>query len=417
MRESFRAGTMMPDECERKPEERRAPLRVLMVAPTPFFGDRGCHVRIFEQVRALRPHGVQVLVATYAVGRDVPGVRTMRTPRLPWVRRLPIGFSVHKPYLDLLLLATAAQAVRRFSPDILHGHLHEGAALATLLSRVTRVPAVADLQGSLTSELVDHGTLPASGSLPRLARLVERHLLTGPSRLLASSTGFAHELREQWGGGSRVVALPDGVDPEVFRPGLSAEDLRCTLGLMGKRVVVFLGILTPHQGIDDLLTAWSSVISAVPDAHLLLMGYPNEHRYRGHVARLGLERSVTIPGRVDYSEAPRYLALGDVAVSLKRSATEGNGKLLNYMATGLPVIAYEGPTSRQILGDAGVFVPVGDTAAFAHACAALLNDPGARTRRGQALRERAVSLFAWPALARQLLDVYQDLRRSQARKP
>src|SRR5262245_66374535 len=99
-------------------------MRVLMVAPTPFFGDRGCHIRILEEARALRALGVETLVATYAVGRDHPEVRTVRSPRVPWVRSLPVGFSPHRPYLDALLLGTTLRAARRFRPDILHGHLH-----------------------------------------------------------------------------------------------------------------------------------------------------------------------------------------------------------------------------------------------------------------------------------------------------
>src|SRR5262245_25734975 len=184
-------------------------MRVLMVAPTPFFGDRGCHVRILEEVRALRRHRAEVLVATYHVGRDVPEVQTVRIPRLPWVRRLPVGFSIHKPYLDLMLLVTAARAARRFRPDVVHGHLHEGAAVAAVLGRLLGRPAVADLQGSLTGELVDHHTIPARGPLPALARAFERAIVRGPSRLLASSASFARELAEQWGGGGRVVPLPD----------------------------------------------------------------------------------------------------------------------------------------------------------------------------------------------------------------
>jgi glycosyltransferase involved in cell wall biosynthesis len=384
-------------------------MRVLMLAPTPFFGDRGCHVRILEEARALAPHGVELLVATYHVGRDVPGVATARTPRLPWVRRLPVGFSPHKPYLDALLLVTALRAARAFRPDVLHGHLHEGAALAAVLGRLVRRPAIADLQGSLTGELIDHHTLPAGGPLPRLARVAERWIVRGPARLLASSTGFARELRERWSGGDRVVPLPDGVDPEVFRPGLAVDDLRASLGLTGKRVVVFLGVLTPYQGVDDLLAAWPAVVGAVPDAHLLLMGYPDEARYRARVQSAGLGRTVTVTGRIDYREAPRYLALGDVAVSPKRSATEANGKLLNYMATGLPTLAYDGPVSREILGDAGVLVPLGDVAALGAACADLLGDASERKWRGQALRERAVAEFGWPALGRRLLAVYRDV--------
>jgi glycosyltransferase involved in cell wall biosynthesis len=383
-------------------------MRVLMLAPTPFFGDRGCHVRVLEEVRALRPRSVEVLVATYHVGREVPPVATTRTPRLPWVRQLPVGFSIHKPYLDLLLLRTAARAVRRFAPDVLHGHLHEGAAIAALLGRWTGRPAIADLQGSVTGELIDHHTLPGRGPLPALARGLERLVLRGPTRILASSTAFAHELVERWGvAAGRVAALPDGVDTEVFRPGPPPSDLRRRLGLEGKRVVVFLGVLTAYQGVDDLLAAWPAVVAAVPDAHLLLMGYPNAESYRQTVAQRGLAGSVTVPGRIEYDQAPGHLALGDLAVSPKRSATEANGKLLNYMATGLPTVAYDGPVSREILGEAGVLVPLGDTTALGAACAALLADPEDRKRRGQALRERAVSRFAWPVLAGRLVELYR----------
>jgi len=379
-----------------------------MLAPTPFFGDRGCHVRILEETRALHRHGVEVLVATYHVGRDVPEVAAVRTPRVPWVRRLPLGFSVHKPYLDLLLLATAARAARRFRPDVLHAHLHEGAALARLLGRRLGVPAIADLQGSLTGELIDHGTLPAGGPLAGLARRIERAIVRRPARVLASSAALARALRVEWEvPEERIVSLPDGVDPEVFRPDLPTGDLRRRLRLEGKRVVVFLGVLTPYQGVDDLLAAWPAVVGAAPDAHLLLMGYPNEARYRAAVAARGLAGSVTVTGRIDYREAPRHLALGDLAVSPKRSATEANGKLLNYMATGLPTIAYDGPVAREVLGEAGVLVPQGDVPGLARACAALLADAGERKRRGEALRERAVTEFGWPALAGRLVDVYR----------
>jgi glycosyltransferase involved in cell wall biosynthesis len=383
-------------------------MRVLMLAPTPFFGDRGCHIRILEETRALRPHGVEVLVATYRVGRDVSGVRTVRTPPVPWVRRLPVGFSPHKPYLDLLLLMTAARAARRFGPHVIHGHLHEGAALGRVLARRRR-PLVADLQGSLTGELADHGDLPRSGPVTRAARRLERAIVHGPARILASSAAFARELAESWGvPATRIVALPDGVDPDTFRPGLAADDLRQRYGLAGRRVVAFLGVLTAYQGVDDLLAAWPAVVEAVPDAHLLLMGYPDEARYRARVTAAGLAASVTVTGRIDYGEAPRHLALATVAVSPKRSASEANGKLLNYMATGLPTVAYDGPVAREILGEAGTLVPQGDVGGLARALASLLDDPAECQRRGAALRERAVAEFGWPALARRLLDVYRD---------
>ena len=203
------------------------------------------------------------------------------------------------------------------------------------------------------------------------------------------------------------MLLPDGVDPEFLRPGPAPDDLRARLGLIGKRVVVYLGVLTEYQGVDDLLAAWPAVVAAVPDAHLLLMGHPNVDRYRARAAALAPPGSVTLTGRIDYAETPRYLALGEVAVSAKHVSTEANGKLLNYMAMGLPTVAYDGPVSREILGEAGVFAPIGTFGRSAAAFAGLLRDPHEQKLRGQALRERAVAHFGWPALGRRLVDVYR----------
>jgi glycosyltransferase involved in cell wall biosynthesis len=385
-------------------------MRVLMVAPTPFFGDRGCHIRILEQARALRGLGVEVLLATYHVGRDVPDVLTVRTARVPWVRALPIGFSVHKLYLDGLLLATTLRAARRFRPDILHGHLHEGAVIAAAVGRLVGRPAVGDLQGSVTGEMVAHGHLPAGGPLPAMVRALERRVIRWSSRLLSSSANFVRELTGVGGVPQRcVVLVPDGTDPEFFRPSACLDELRDRLGVVGKRVVVYLGVLTHYQGVDDLLAAWPAVTATVPDAHLLLMGYPNVERYRTRVAAFGLAGSVTLTGRIDYREAPHYLTLGDVAVSAKHVSTEANGKLLNYMAMGLPVVAYDGPVSRELLGEHGVFVPMRDVPALGAALARLLRDPQEQKVRGQALRERVVARFASTALAGRLLEVYRSV--------
>lgn len=383
-------------------------MRVLMVAPTPFFGDRGCHIRILEEIRALRGLGVETLLATYAVGHDHPEVRTVRSPRVPWVKTLPVGFSPHRPYLDGLLLGTTLRAARRFRPDILHGHLHEGAAIAAVVGRLARRPAVADLQGSVAGEMIAHGHLPARGPVPAALRRFERSVLHWPARLLPSSANFARELVDVWGlPPERVVLLADGIDPEFLRPGPAPDALREQLGLVGKRVVLYLGLLTEYQGIDDLLTAWPLVMAAVPDAHLLLMGHPNVERYRARAAELTPPGSVTLTGRIAYGETPRYLALGEVAVSPKHVSTEANGKLLNYMAMGLPSVAYDGPVSRELLGEAGVYAPMRDTSALASALIGLLRDPHEQKLRGQTLRERVVAHFGWPALGRRLVDVYR----------
>ncbi|MGH7859041.1 MAG: glycosyltransferase, partial [Candidatus Binatia bacterium] len=132
-------------------------MRIQMIAPTPFFAHRGCHVRILEEMRALSARGHEVALCTYRLGDDVPGVRTVRTVRVPWYRKLTAGPSWHKLYLDVLLLATSLRFAARFRPDVIHAHLHEGAFLGTILARLGGVPLLADFQGSMTTEMADHG--------------------------------------------------------------------------------------------------------------------------------------------------------------------------------------------------------------------------------------------------------------------
>ncbi len=115
---------------------------------------------------------------------------------------------------------------------------------------------------------------------------------------------------------------------------------------------------------------------------MLVLGYPEE-RWRAEAARRGLSEHMLFPGRFAYADFASLLALGTVALSPKVSATEGNQKLYAYLEAGLPVVAFDTPVTREILGEAGVLVPSGDAAAFAREAIALAADPA---RREHALR-------------------------------
>ena len=385
------------------------PLRVLVLAPTPFFGDRGCHIRIYEEVKGLAALGVDSTIVTYPSGRDLPDVRIHRATSIPGIRARELGPSWTRPLLDLSLWRTAHRVARRFRPHVIHAHLHEGIAIGTRLRTSLAVPLVADLQGSLAGELVDHGFLPNRGLRRRLVQQIEAWLSRQPDLVLTSSAHGITWLTEHGVPAARIEALPDGVELERFRPLPPDEALRAQLGLVGKRVVVFLGVLTPYQGVDLLLDAAVRVVADVPDAHFLVMGYPNEDRYRDEIRARGLQAAVTLPGRIPYDEASRWLGLGQVGVSPKQSLTEANGKLLNYMACGLPVVASETPVNRELLGDQGIYAAVGDADALAQRLVDALKDAEGGRRRGDALRRRAEDLFAWPVLAARLATLYRRL--------
>lgn len=374
-------------------------------------------MRIYEEVRALARYGVQTEIVTYPSGNDLPGITIRRAPRICGANARPLGPGYARPLLDLALIGTGLRAARRFRPQVLHAHLHEGIVVGVAIRRAIGTPLVADLQGSLSEELIDHNFLNPSGRAVRLMRSFERWLLHQPDALVSSSATGAALLEAQGVPAARIESLPDGVDLDVFRPMRKDAALVERFHLQGKRVVVFLGVLTEYQGVDALLAAVPQVVRRVPQAHFLIFGYPNEEKYRELVRAAGLGAHVTLPGRIPYAEAARHLALGDVAVSAKQSLTEANGKLLNYMACGLPVAATDTPVNREILGDLGVFSPVGDTAALASSLVELLGDPTRLTQLGLALRQRAEAEFPWEAVTKRLLSVYRRVARSATPQP
>jgi len=389
-----------------------APLRVLVIAPTPFFGDRGCHVRIYEEVRGLAKLGIDSRVVTYSSGRDLPDVSIERAPRLPGVRPGGLGPSLGRPLLDVSLLQASWRVARKFKPHLLHGHLHEGIAIGAAVRGSYRVPLIADLQGSLTAELADHGFLSDGGVAARVVRGIESWLVRRPDRILTSSHHGVALLKSQGVRPEKIEPLPDGVDLDVFCPQPPDPDIRARLKLDKKRVVVFLGVLTAYQGIDLLLDAVPLVVRSEPNAHFVVMGYPNEEHYRGIARARGLEGYVTFTGRVPYADASRWLSVGEVAVSAKRSLTEANGKLLNYMACGLPVVASDIPVNRELLGDAGVYAPVGDSTALGSCIVELLRDRERAHVVGTTLRRRAEAMFAWPVLTRRLAEFYREVLKA-----
>jgi glycosyltransferase involved in cell wall biosynthesis len=384
--------------------------RVLMVAPTPFFADRGCHVRILGETRGLMAAGHEVLICTYGLGADVPGIATTRTVRLPWYRKLAPGPSMHKLYIDLLLLWKVLWVCRRFRPDVIHAHLHEGIVVGKVASSLFAIPLIADLQGSLTGELLDHKFIPRTSWLLRSMYRIERRIDYMPEQLVVSSTRTRQLCMEEFGCASdRITTLIDGVDLDVFSPRESDPALRAALGIRPhEQIVAYIGVLAEYQGVDLLLEAIPAVVDRCPNTRFLIMGYPNEDHYRKKARTLGVERWTCFTGRMPYDESPRYLSLADVAVSPKVSDTEANGKLFTYMAMGIPSVVFDTSVNREILGDLGVYARMKDPRDLARALTSVLEDPAHARALGEQSRQKAVRDYSWLAVGRRLSELYDS---------
>ncbi len=399
----------------------RRSYKILMLAPTMFFADYGCHVRILEEAVILRKLGHRVTILAYPNGRDVAGLDVRRCWGVPFNYRVVVGSSRHKLYLDVMLALKATWHVLRDKPDIIHAHLHEGGLLGWFLSKLSGIPLVFDFQGSLTSEMIDHHFLRGEDSWAYRPLLwLETRIDQAAPVLLTSSQHAANLLKQKFGvPEERIYPTPDCVNADAFSPGVLSEGekerLKRELGVpLNRPVIVYLGLLAEYQGTGLLLKAIQQLKSERADFHLLLMGYPNVEHYQARAAELGVSDVVTFTGKIPYEDAPRYLALGDVAVAPKVSATEGSGKILNYMSMALPTVAFDTPVSREYLGDWGLYAPERTASALATTLGRTLTmSLDERGALGQRLRERVMVLFSWERTGEQMVAVYQALAHGE----
>ena len=391
-----------------------------MIAPTSFFADYGCHVRILEETRILQALGHQVTIATYHNGRDLPDVTVKRTLPIPWRRDYEVGSSRHKIAFDALLGWKTFSLLLRNRYDIIHAHLHEGALIGLVLGRMARTPVVFDFQGSLTEEMLDHGFLKRDSFPYRPLRKLETWIDRKSSVIFTSSANAEQILTGQFGcKPAQIQSLPDCVNTDVFRPSSDFDPatltaLRDQLGIpAAAKVIVYLGLLAEYQGTDLLLEAFQRILAWHDNVFLLLMGFPGIFFYQQKAQDLGVHHAVKFTGRIPYEDAPLHLALGDVAVAPKLSLTESSGKLLNYMATALPTVAFDTPVAREYLGAHGLFAVQGDADSLADKLSTALfppaGEPLAAHDQGNRLRQRAIKHFDWRSAGHTIVETYRTL--------
>ncbi|MFJ1600611.1 glycosyltransferase family 4 protein [Streptomyces sp. NPDC088261] len=213
----------------------------------------------------------------------------------------------------------------------------------------------------------------------------------------------------------RMVQLPPGVDEKTFHPGSGGAEVRSRLGLTDRPVVVCVSRLVPRKGQDTLIRAMPAILSAVPDAVLLLVGGgPYESALRRLARSSGVAESVRFTGAVPWSELPAHFGAGDVFAMpcrTRRGGLDVEGLGIVYLeasATGLPVIAGDsgGAPDAVLEGETGWVVP-GAPAALASSAVAdrvvtLLRDPSLRHALGERGRSWVDERWRWDLLASRL---------------
>src|SRR5436309_132588 len=208
----------------------------------------------------------------------------------------------------------------------------------------------------------------------------------------------------------RVFTVRVSPEPDKMYRGPARPELK-----EGKTyLVVYLGVMGPQDGLDLLLDSVEYIVKTKNrrDVLFVFIGWGTEApQLQARSAANGLESAVKFTGRIPMAELAQYLSTADIGVApdplnpMNDKSTMG--KILEYMAFGLPVVLFDLTEGRRSAADAALYARPSDAVDFAEQILTLLNSESLRRELGDRGRKRIEQIFNWETDRKALLEAYR----------
>ena len=311
-------------------------------------------------------------------------------------------FALHKRgKFDLSVVPKLIRIMKAHQVQVVHTHLWGANVWGRIAAWLARVPVRISTEHGL-----QEWRGPLHDTLDRALSYLCHHLIFVSFRVREAyhrATGVSLD---------KCTVIPNGIDPDRFRPGEDSLRERRALGLpLEGKVVLSVGRLAPEKQFNLLLHAMGEEALVKTDATLVIVGSGKEE-----AALLRLKETLGLDGRVQFlgqrDELERLYRCADLFVqSSWREAL--SLALLEAMASALPVVASAVGDHPRVIQDGvnGFLVPVGDAKAFAEKMGFLVTHPQEAKRIGRAARQTALSGYTTTQMVHRTEALYEECLR------
>ena len=371
-------------------------MRVLAVAPQPFFSSRGTPLSVYYRTLVMAEQGAEVDVLTYGVGKeiDVRGVRVLRIPRIRILEPVPIGPSWRKLLLDVLMVLWTIGLLLRNRYQAVDAH-EEAVFWCRFLKPVFRFKLIYDMHSSLPQQLTNF-EFTKSRLLIGAFRWLEDTSLATADIVIAVCPDLRDYALKVGTAPAKVHLIENSIfeDVRVRVPSSAAGNGAVQEPVRfgpGQRVILYAGTFEVYQGVELLVEAFARVSRELPEARLLLVGgsAAQVRKVEALVHFHGLGDRCVLTGHLPRRAAADYTRSADVLVSPRIHGTNTPLKIYEHLASGRPMVATAIWSHTQVLDESVCRLVEPDPASLARGLVdALTDEAGSRARI-----ERALELF------------------------
>jgi len=384
-------------------------MRILLLAPQPFFQNRGTPIAVRLLTEELADMGHRVDLLVFAEGEDIaiPHVRIIRVTPLPGLRDIRPGFSCKKLCCDVLMFFKAFQLMCRRKYDEIHA-VEESVFIALVLKKIFAIPYVYDMDSSLSRQLADR--YACLGRIAVLLEWFEKKAVRCSNGVVAVCQSL-EDMARGFAPDKPILRLED---ISLLQPASErCENIRKEYNISGK-VIMYVGNLEPYQGIDLLLESFALIDGARVEASLVIIGgsAQDQRRYQEKTRALGIDDRVLFLGPRPVERLGDYLRQADILVSPRIHGNNTPMKIYSYLDSGRPLLATRLPTHTQVLNDSVAMLVAPEPGEFARGMVTLIVDAEKRNQLAAAAAELVEKEFSRSAFHRKLEQFYEQLEET-----
>ena len=387
-------------------------MKILLLAPQPFFEIRGTPINVRLVATALSEIGYSVDLLVYPHGNNVHIANTciLRIPKVPGLPKAPIGPSKTKLIYDVVMFFHASLLLIRKKYCVIHA-VEESALMAWILSKLFRIPYIFDMDSHMSEQLKTSKFIKTTFLL-NLAKHIENAAFKSASAIITVCphlTAVAKTVTEP-----RKVFQIEDIPMEFPSPpnDMTVTSLRNELGITSNdMVILYTGNLEAYQGIDLILESAMQVATENSNSKFVIVGGEDEQigKYIAKRDQLGLEEKVLFTGTKPLEHMPVFHDLADILLSPRIQGENTPLKLYTYLKTGKPIVATDLPTHTQLLNKNIAVLAKAEKVEYASAILLLLSNKELRTEIGRKGREFVEDQFNYQKFKHKLGQVYKTI--------
>ncbi|NUO83812.1 glycosyltransferase family 4 protein [candidate division KSB1 bacterium] len=391
-------------------------MKVLMIAPQPFFQPRGTPFSVLHRLRALSLLGYEIDLVTYHLGQDVsiPGVKIHRAAAVPFVKRIAIGPSKAKIFLDVQVYRRCIELLKRGRYDLIHTH-EEAGFFGIRLSKKFGTLHLYDMHSSLPQQLSNF-KYSKSKLLVDVFENLEAKTIASAQAVITICPELHAYVHEKYPTKFNKLIENVGDNSDVFQHRPDLKEIKQRYSLNGETLVLYAGTLEPYQGIDLLIESSQPVLRKHAHVRFLVVGGNPQQvaEYKNMTERLGVREQFVFTGQRPPEEIPQFMQIANVLVSPRIKGNNTPLKIYSYLRSGIPIVATNHLTHTQVLKPEVAVLTDCTPASFAQGLLRVLENKNYGQTIAAQARALAEREYSYEAYLRKTKEVYSYLESLRA---